>query len=268
MTDKVETEQQESEEEVLNLFADGFDDASLAGDESDAEGAKGTEAESEDDLPEKYRGKSIKDIVEMHQNLERAYGRHNNELGELRQLTDQILKQQLEGTSTEAKPELTPDDLLENPQAAIERALSENPDIKQLKAGLEARARAEQKAAFDRSHPNAAQVISDPRFAEWIKASPMRTQLFQQADREYNYELASELLNTYAEIHGVKGEEHSSEVKNAVKNAQRNAGRVGAASKKQFFKRADLMRLRAEDPERYEKLQPQILAAYQEGRVK
>ena len=78
----------QQEEEVVDLFAKGFDDTSLTESETsedkEGEGEGAGSTENADDLPEKYRGKSIKDIVEMHQNLERAYGRHNNELGELR----------------------------------------------------------------------------------------------------------------------------------------------------------------------------------------
>ena len=40
--------------------------------------------ESEDDLPERYRGKSIKDLVKMHQEAEQVFQRHSAEVGETR----------------------------------------------------------------------------------------------------------------------------------------------------------------------------------------
>ncbi len=36
---------------------------------------------TEDDIPEKYRNKSVKDIVRMHQEAERAIGKQGSEVG-------------------------------------------------------------------------------------------------------------------------------------------------------------------------------------------
>ena len=35
----------------------------------------------DDDIPDKYRGKSVKDIVRMHQEAERAIGKQGSEVG-------------------------------------------------------------------------------------------------------------------------------------------------------------------------------------------
>jgi len=270
MTDEVNTEQQE-EVEVLNIFGEGFDDKALEADPTeDTEGnAEGDPETPDDELPEKYRGKSIRDVVEMHQNLEKAYGRHNNELGELRQLTDQILKQQLESTTPkEAAAELDSDALLENPSEAINRAIDSNPTLASIQAKLIARERAEQLNAFKKVHPDAEKLVNDPRFVAWIKESPTRMQLFAQADKNYDYELASELLNVYKQLEPTAGVERTSNARRQMSSPSKNAGNQNAGAKKQVFRRADLMRLKAEDPDRYERLQPQILQAYQEGRVK
>ena len=274
MTDMVDNEQdQNTEAEVVDLFATGFDDKALLAEENDDKTAEdasvdegGDEPEPSEDLPEKYRGKSIRDVIDMHQNLEKAYGRHNNELGELRQLTDQILKQQLEAAKP-ADAELDTDSLLENPSAAINKAIDSNPRLASIQAQLEARARAEQKHAFDKIHPDADKVINDPRFAAWITESPTRANLFKQADANYDYELASELLNLYKGVSQGAVEHQTTQVRNQMGSPSKNAGSGGGA-KKQVFRRTDLMRLKAEDPDRYERLQPQILQAYQEGRVK
>jgi hypothetical protein len=48
----------------------------------------------EDDIPEKYRNKSVKDIVRMHQEAERAMGKQGSEVGELRRVVDDFVKSQ------------------------------------------------------------------------------------------------------------------------------------------------------------------------------
>jgi hypothetical protein len=40
------------------------------------------------DIPDKYQGKSIKDIVQMHQEAEKLLGRQSSEVGELRRIVD------------------------------------------------------------------------------------------------------------------------------------------------------------------------------------
>lgn len=52
------------------------------------------ETKPEDDLPEKYKGKSLKDIVLMHQEAEKLIGRQGSEVGELRKVVDDFIKTQ------------------------------------------------------------------------------------------------------------------------------------------------------------------------------
>ena len=59
----------------------------------------------EEKLPEKFRGKSVESIVSSYENLEKELGRKGQEIGELRQLTDNILKQQLATPKNETKKE-------------------------------------------------------------------------------------------------------------------------------------------------------------------
>ena len=54
------------------------------------------EATVEDDIPEKYQGKDIKDIVQMHQEAEKLLGRQSSEVGELRKIVDDFVKTQLD----------------------------------------------------------------------------------------------------------------------------------------------------------------------------
>jgi len=51
------------------------------------------------ELPDRYRGKSIEDIVKMHQEAEKVIGRQAQEVGEVRKLADELIKQNLGGKS-------------------------------------------------------------------------------------------------------------------------------------------------------------------------
>lgn len=274
-TDSTNTE---PTEEVVDLFAKGFDDKSLLDDEQE-DGASGNGVEGTTDagegaggestIPDKYQGKSITEVIDMHQNLERAYGRHNNELGELRQLTDQILKQQLGEATSDSTDELDQDDLLSNPADAINRQVENNPRLKAIEARIVATERADKLATFKRTHPDAGQVVNDPRFLEWVQRSPTRVRLLQEANTNYDYELAGEMLNTFSELSGTASTEASDTAKGKLKNAAPGAtGGKSGGKKVVYFKRSELMRLKQEDPDRYEKLQPQILDAYANGRVR
>jgi hypothetical protein len=47
------------------------------------------------ELPEKYRDKSLDDIVRMHQEAEKLIGKQAQEVGEVRKLADELIKQNL-----------------------------------------------------------------------------------------------------------------------------------------------------------------------------
>ena len=52
----------------------------------------------EPELPDKYKGKSVADIVKMHQEAEKLIGRQANEVAEVRSLADQLIKRQIQPT--------------------------------------------------------------------------------------------------------------------------------------------------------------------------
>ena len=49
----------------------------------------------ESNLPEKYQGKSVEDLVQMHQELEKFSGKQSTEVGELRKVVDNYIQTQL-----------------------------------------------------------------------------------------------------------------------------------------------------------------------------
>ena len=54
----------------------------------------------EDDIPDKYKGKSTAEIVRMHQEAEKLLGKQSGEVGELRSVVDSYIQTQLDTTTT------------------------------------------------------------------------------------------------------------------------------------------------------------------------
>lgn len=227
------------------------------------------------DIPEKFRGKGLKDIIKSYTSLEQEFGRKSNEVGELRRLADEIIKQNLELNTggIPAKKKLEVDDLLEDPEKAISSAVENNPRLKQLEERLINEERAKAKQAFENKHPDWVDVVNNPQFQSWVTSSPMRTKIFQEANASYDYQAGAELLDLYKEIYSTKIAEAKGEQKaareKALKAATVEKGSTGQSSKK-IFKRDELMNMIKYNREKYNDpaFQAELVKAYAEGRVR
>src|SRR4030042_6468845 len=68
------------------------------------------------EVPEKYKGKTAEDIIRMHQEAEKLIGKQAQEVGEVRKLADELLKQSLASRQQQTKTEEPEVDFFENPQ--------------------------------------------------------------------------------------------------------------------------------------------------------
>ena len=251
----------------------------------DSTGADNTEAvdvkqEPADDLPEKYKGKTAAEIAKMHMEAEKLIGRQANEVHEVRSLADQLLKQQLEAQNKAQQvpiEESHEEDFFADPQKAVLKTVEKHPAVQEAKAAaleLKKMKTAQQLAA---KHPDFVSVAQDAGFQEWVKSSAIRLQLFAKADAEYDFDSADELLSTYKALRGVQQpvkqekttlqEVDAKAQEQAMKAATVDVGGTGEVSRK-VYRRADLIKLRMTDPERYMAMSDEIMSAYAEGRVK
>jgi hypothetical protein len=223
------------------------------------------------ELPEKYRDKSLDDIVKMHQEAEKLIGKQAQEVGEVRKLADELIKQNLGSRQQQTRQEEPEVDFFENPQKAVQRTVDSHPDIIAARqATLEMkRAQIQQKLASE--HPDFGDIAKNEDFTNWVKSSPVRIDLFKKADAEFDYDSANELLSTYKELRSVK-QKQSSDAGEATRKQNLKAAGVDVGgsgeSSKRVYRRADLIRLKMQDPNRYEALSDEIMTAYQEGRVR
>ena len=236
-----------------------------------------TQAEPVEELPEKYRGKSAIEIAKMHQEAEKLIGRQANEVHEVRSLADQLLKQQLDSRAKEAKPieESLEDDFFADPASAVNRQVEKHPAVLEARQAALEMKRMKTAQQLSTKHPDFATIAQDAGFQDWVKSSAIRLNLFAKADAEFDFESADELLSTYKELKQIKQQnqvQQSADVESksqeqAMKAATVDVGGAGETSRK-VYRRADLIKLRMTDPDRYMQLSDEIMAAYAEGRVK
>jgi len=226
--------------------------------------------EQKPELPEKYREKSLDEIVKMHQEAEKLIGKQAQEVGEVRKLADELIKQNL-GSRQQTRQEEPEVDFFENPQKAVQRTVDNHPDILAARQITQEMKRAQIQQRLAQEHPDFGDIAKDQDFANWVKSSPIRIKIFEQADSGYDFDSANELLSTYKQLRSVKQKQTSDDGevtrKQNLKAVGVDVGGSGESSKK-VYRRADLIRLKMQDPNRYDALSDEIMAAYQEGRVR
>ena len=242
---------------------------------AEAEPEPVVEEEQDDDLPEKYRGKSASEIATMHRELEQRLGQQSQEVGDLRKAFDEMVKQSIAAQQSQSAPEQEADeiDFVTDPQAAVRRAIENHPMLKQSQAVAAEMAKSQALAQLQAAHPDMKDVLTDPGFKEWIGKSQVRQELFERADKAYDFAAADELMTLYKERRGIV--EQTAKVEkvaqqNEIKKASTGSARSNpdSAKTRKIYRRRDIIELMNRDPKRYEALQPEIMRAYAEGRVK
>ena len=232
------------------------------------------------EIPEKYKNKSLDEIVRMHQEAEKLIGRQAQEVGEVRKLADSLLKQQLEAKHDKQPEPAQEIDWFEDPQKAVHQAIESNPVLKQLQEQQAIQAQRAALEAIEKSHPDFVSVAQSEDFQQWVGESKVRQRLYSDANN-YDVDSALELLNNYKSLRGLRQQkEETSKAADealkktdsegrskALKAAAVQQGGTGETGKP-VYRRADLIRLRMQDPNRYESMADEILNAYAEGRVR
>ena len=260
------------EEDNVDQIENEEPEAQLQLEESQDEVEQPEVEENDSDIPEKYRGKSLRDVVQMHQEAEKVMSRHSSEVGELRKVVDEYIASQ---TPSAPQQNVEPDsdiDYFTDPQAAVNRAIENHPKIKEAEEYSTNYRRQTAIAELNNKHPDMQEILSDQKFADWIKASKIRTQLFVRADQEYDADAADELFSLWKERKTVA--QQTANVEKQVRKQQLKAANTGntrgsgEGTSKKVYRRADIIKLMKTDPERYQALSNEIFQAYAEGRVK
>jgi hypothetical protein len=234
------------------------------------------QAESTYEAPEKYAGKTLEDVIGMHQNAEKVLGKQGQEVGQQRQLIQQLIEQSQasQATETTEEPVNFEDTFYDDPAKAVNSAIENHPEIIKAREGNVKSAQKANLTQLESTHPDFMDVIGDSNFQKWVGESGIRTELFRRADATYDFNAANELLGTWKQISMIG---KTQEVNKAEKVKRQKAMRQTSSETrssgdsvggKKMYRRSDLINLQVSDPQRYADLSDEITIAYQEGRVK
>jgi hypothetical protein len=259
----------QGDEELVNID-EQFTSEKKAAEKTQAT-AKQQEEQQESTIPEKYQGKSIEEIVQMHQEAEKLVGRQSSEVGELRKIVDDFIKTKVEETKQEVSPQQDESvndlDFFENPKEAITKAISSSDEVKQMRELLASQQQQTILSKLNEKHPDYVDIVQDGEFAEWVKASQVRMELLKRADA-YDFSAADELLSTWKQLSGVR-EVSKQDRKQQIKAASTGSGKgSGEPTTRKIYRRSDIVNLMIKDPERYKANVEEFDRAYREGRVK
>lgn len=226
------------------------------------------EQDPEDDIPEKYRGKSIKDLVGILREQEKFAGKQSQEVGDLRNIVKSYVERKAE---LEAPKEEEQVDFFADPDRALDQRVEAHPAIQEAKEASLTMRQEQARNRVTSAHPDFMEVMGDPSFAKWVTGSKVRTELFIRADQEFDADAGIELLDTWKGLRD--STKQAAKVNKEVRLDAAKQASTGSATgsseprPRKTFRSADLMKLRQEDPDRYDAMQEEILKAYAEGRV-
>lgn len=226
----------------------------------------------------RFAGKSTEEIVNMYRNLESHSGRLASQLGEARNNLQSIIagkrENDLQQQGVQEPARIQPSDLLSNPTDAIDRYLQSKPnrEVNALQARLNALEQQLATTTLNFKHPKAEEITADPKFAAWVRQTPLRSNLAQNAANG-DPRAAEMLLSEYQASVG----DGTNAIENASERARaavRQAGLEGRASgseatgrNRKMLRSSDLVALRMNNPDEYERRANEITQAYIEKRV-
>jgi hypothetical protein len=222
--------------------------------------------------PDRFAGRSHDELLEMVREQDRRIGQQGNELGNMRQTFEAMSRAQ----SVPAQPEPQPveeADFFVDPQRAVDSRIDNHPALRQAQEMAKQLKYAQSLSSLKQRHPDLERVVGSQEFETWVKSSPARVRRFAMADQSGDIDEADDLISTFKQLTQTVNTAKAAE-KQATKKAVRAAAVGGtrsnpdAASSKRIYRRADIIALHQEDEDRYMALQPELMLAYAEGRVR
>lgn len=239
-------------------------------------------------VPEKFKGKTVEDMIQIALNAEKKISEQGKEVGTLRRMADEILQLKARPNTTTQKTEIekhlpiTVDALLNDPEKALRGAVDSSELAKRAMAAEERVARLEARITeteFVSKHKSFAEDLENPDFKVWVAKNEVR-QVLGQAAANQNFTAAKNLWDMWEEHKELTSAvPHSESTKSVNKRVPGTvkAGPGENTSSEKIYSRAKLMALnmkaldgdqaslaRWNDPV----FQENRMRAYAEGRVK
>ena len=232
------------------------------------------------ELPEKYKGKSTADVIDMHQNAEQRLGQIQNEVGTLRGLVTDLSA--LQRPVTEPEPaqqepvDVSGDDLLSDPVAAVKKILQ--PELDRIEA------RDTQNAAntivqtegnaLQADYPDLEAIVSSEEFQTFANRTPSRQAdltVVSSSEGLDQVRAARRLLEDFTDFKQATStdtEVKETPVEKARKVATEGSGTGAPISGKSQIFESDVIALIQSDKAKYQSpsYQKELLSAIKEGR--
>lgn len=237
-------------------------------------------------LPEKYRGKTLEQLVEMHQATERELGSSRSAEGTWRSLVDDLITTKRSSDLAKAEPDdspdpITSDALLTDPQGVIDRAVQRQLN-KALKPVTERVATTELDVARERfvaDFPDFVEVASSEDFKAWVAKSQIRSEDALRAAKQ-DLRAARRLMEDFRDARPSKPEtkvavETKTEKPTGVEGARASAteGKSGGGDvvhTGEILYKTDVLKLINTDPDKYrsDAYQKKLRLAIKEKRLR
>ena len=229
------------------------------------------------EIPAKYAGKSMEEVIEMHQNVEQAFGKQGSEVGEQRKLIQSLLEAQNKAQTTIEEPQEEEvsfeDAFYTDPAKAVNTAIEKHPDVLKARKQIAQQEQQVKLNVLEKAYPDWETRVADKNFQEWVGASEVRKDIFRKADTDFRPDFAIELFDMYDKLNVVQKtkevqKKEKAKVDKALRQTVSETRSTQSVGGKKMYRRADLINLQITDPRRYEALAEEIQDAYAEGRVK
>lgn len=232
------------------------------------------------ELPERFRDKSPAEIARSYEELEKAFSRQGNDLGELRRTVDQFMALQSEANSQEETSEkaepISIDDLYDDTDNSIRRVVREEAGsrLEQLEQALAEERFNARLESLDSKYEGWREVAESPQFVEWVNSAPYRARIAAEARESMDVDAAETLLSMYYDLNQVSSENNERRRDEQLRQATLESSGPEQPEMVETFSRAELMQKRIAakqgDPEAttwLKKNQERIAIAYEEGHI-
>lgn len=157
---------------------------------------------------------------ERYSELEKLNSRQAQTLGEYRRTIDEFITSPTsnseDATSEDSVSPITVDELYDDPNAAVLKAVESHPAIREareLKNSIEQDRRQAELDSFATRHEDYQEIATSPEFQNWVVENSMRTELFNRGN-QYDFSAADALFSLY------KAEQGLNQVSNEQQIAQ------------------------------------------------
>lgn len=164
------------------------------------------------------------DWEQRYNELQKLNSRQAQDLGNYRKMVDEYINTDSTPTPDEPVEEVQPitaDDLYDNPEEAVRRAVDSHPDIvkaRELTHQMEAEAKAKELSEFQERHSDYTEIVADPAFKNWVFENQTRLALAQTADQG-DLTSADALFSLYKAEKGIAAVNANAAQEAAITNA-------------------------------------------------